>query len=149
MPFHLFRFSLIPFSNVVYVILRYRSCTSVAVLSHSVMSDSLRPHGLQPTKLLCPWGFSRQEYWSGLPCPHPGDLPNPGIEPRSPALWEDSLPSEQPGQCHREVTLSQRSVIESISVNFLKYFILFNVIVNAIIFSFFSFKETFNFFTGV
>ena len=31
-------------------------------------------------------GFSRQEYWSGLPCPSPGDLPNPGIEPRSPAL---------------------------------------------------------------
>ena len=31
-------------------------------------------------------GFSRQEYWSGLPCPPPGDLPNPGIEPASPAL---------------------------------------------------------------
>ena len=31
-------------------------------------------------------GFSRQEYWSGLPCPSPGDLPDPGIEPRSPAL---------------------------------------------------------------
>ena len=30
---------------------------------------------------LCPWGFSRQEYWSGLPCPPPGDLPNPGIKP--------------------------------------------------------------------
>ena len=39
-------------------------------------------------------GFSRQEYWSGLPCPSPGDLPNPGIKPRSPALQEDSLPSE-------------------------------------------------------
>ena len=48
-----------------------------AALSHSVMSDSLRP-----TRLLCPWGFSRQEYWSGLPCPL-GDLPNPGIEPTS------------------------------------------------------------------
>ena len=35
------------------------------VLSHSVMSDSLRPHGLKPAKLLCPWGFSRQEYWCG------------------------------------------------------------------------------------
>ena len=32
------------------------------------------------------WGFPRQEYWSGLPCPPPGDLPNPGIEPRSPTL---------------------------------------------------------------
>ena len=40
-------------------------------------------------------GFSRQEYWSGLPCPPPGDLPDPGIKPRSPALQVDSLPSEQ------------------------------------------------------
>ena len=44
-------------------------------------------------------GFSRQEYWGGLPCPHPpGDLPNPGIEPRSPTLQADSLPSEPPGK---------------------------------------------------
>ena len=43
--------------------------------------------------------FSRLEYWSGLlPCPSPGDLPNPGIEPRSPALQVDSLPSEQQGK---------------------------------------------------
>ena len=41
-------------------------------------------------------GFSRQEYWSGLPFPSPGDLPNPEIEPRSPALWADALPSEPP-----------------------------------------------------
>ena len=39
-------------------------------------------------------GFSRQEYWSGLPFLSPGNLPNPGIEPRSPALRADSLPSE-------------------------------------------------------
>ena len=38
--------------------------------------------------------FSRQEYWSGLPLPSPGDLPNPGIEPESPALQADSLPTE-------------------------------------------------------
>ena len=43
-------------------------------------------------------GLSRQEYWSGLPCPPPGDLPNPGIKPRSPALQADSLPSETPGK---------------------------------------------------
>ena len=43
-------------------------------------------------------GFSRQEYWSGLPCPPPGDLPNPGIEPRSPTLQADSLLSEPPGK---------------------------------------------------
>ena len=47
---------------------------------------------------LCPWGFSRQGYWSGLPCPSPGDILDPGIEPRSPALQADSLPSEPPGK---------------------------------------------------
>ena len=39
-------------------------------------------------------GFSRQGYWSGLPFPSPGDLPDPGIEPRSPASQADSLPTE-------------------------------------------------------
>ena len=43
-------------------------------------------------------GFSRQEFWSGLPFPSPGDLPDPGIEPRSPALQADALPSEPPGK---------------------------------------------------
>ena len=42
--------------------------------------------------------FSRQEYWSGLPFPSPGDLRDPGIEPGSPALQADFLPSEQPGK---------------------------------------------------
>ena len=43
-------------------------------------------------------GFSRQEYWSGLPCSHPGDLPNAGIKPGSPTLQADSLQSEPPGK---------------------------------------------------
>jgi len=43
-------------------------------------------------------GFSRQEYWSGLPCPFPGDLPDPGIKPTSPSLQADSLPSELPSR---------------------------------------------------
>ena len=43
-------------------------------------------------------GFSRQEYWKRLPCPPPGDPPNPGTEPRSPALQADFLPSEPPGK---------------------------------------------------
>ena len=50
-------------------------------------------------RLLCPWGFSRQGYWSGLSCPPPGDLPNPGIEPislLSPA-WAGGLFTTQ---CH-------------------------------------------------
>ena len=42
--------------------------------------------------------FSRQEYWNGLPLPSPRDLPDPGIEPGSPALQADSLPSELPGK---------------------------------------------------
>ena len=46
-------------------------------------------------------GFSRQEYWSGLPFPFPGDLPNPGIEPGSAALQTDALPSEPPGKPKR------------------------------------------------
>ena len=43
-------------------------------------------------------GFPRQEYWSGLPFPSPGDLPDPGIEPGSPALQADALTSEPPGK---------------------------------------------------
>ena len=42
-------------------------------------------------------GFSRQEYWSGLPCPPPGDLPDPGIKPRYPALQTEALPSNPLG----------------------------------------------------
>ena len=47
-------------------------------------------------------GFSRQEYWSGLPFPSPGDLPDPGIESGSPAFQADSLPSEPPGNSNNE-----------------------------------------------
>ena len=42
--------------------------------------------------------FSRQEYWSGLPFPSPGNLPNPVIKPKSPSLQADALPSEPPGK---------------------------------------------------
>jgi len=59
-------------------LVQYYSIIIVAVQC-SVMSDSLRPHGLSME-------FSRQEYWSGLPSPSPGDLPDPGMEPWSPAL---------------------------------------------------------------
>ena len=44
---------------------------------------------LEPTRLLCPWRFSRQEYWSVLPCSSPGNLPNLGIEPWSLVLWAE------------------------------------------------------------
>ena len=49
--------------------------------------------------------FSRQEYWSGLPFPSLGDLPDPGIEPESPALQKDSLLSEPPGKPHKSMFL--------------------------------------------
>ena len=48
-------------------------------------------------------GFSRQEYWSGLPFPSPGDLPDPGIKPRSPTFQADALTSEPPGNLHRTI----------------------------------------------
>ena len=55
-------------------------------------------------------GFSRQEYWSGLPCPPPGDLPDPGIEPRSPALQVDSFLSEPPGSPEEALSNLQTSL---------------------------------------
>ena len=74
-------------------------CVCVCVRSVTlVVSDSLRPQGLLPTRFLYPWEFSRQEYWSGWPCPPPGDLPNPRSEPQSPALQADNLLSEPPGE---------------------------------------------------
>ena len=59
--------------------------------------DYLRPHGLYIAHLVpLSMESSRQEYWSGLPFPSPGDIPNPEIEPGSPTLQADSLPSESP-----------------------------------------------------
>ena len=91
---------ILPLSLSVYVHKLVSLCLSrfSCVRLSSVVSDSVRLYGLQPTRPLYPWGFSRQEYWSRLPCPSPGDLPNPGIEPRSPTLQADSLPSEPPGK---------------------------------------------------
>ena len=62
-------------------------------VSRSVMSNSLRPLVCSPQAPLS-IGFSRQEYWNGLPFPSPGDLIHPEIETKYPALQVDSLPSE-------------------------------------------------------
>ena len=62
----------------------------------SVMSDSATPWAVAHQTPLS-MGFPRQEYWSGLPFPYPGDLPNPGIEPMSPALAEGFFTAEPPG----------------------------------------------------
>ena len=63
----------------------------------SVLSGSAAPWTVarQPPLAM---GFPGQEYWSGLPFPPPGDLPDPGTEPGSVALQADSLPSEPPGK---------------------------------------------------
>ena len=78
-------------------VLRCLPCVCLVAPSHLTPCDSMN---CKPARILCPWRFSRQEYWSGLPCPPPGDLPNPGIEPRSLALQVDSLSSEIPGKPH-------------------------------------------------
>ena len=63
----------------------------------AVVSDSVIPWTVARQAPLS-MGFSRQEYWSGLPFPSPGDLPKPGVESGSPALQADSLPTEPPGK---------------------------------------------------
>ena len=63
-------------------------------------------------------GFSRQEYWSGLPFTSPGDLPDPGVEPGSPALQADSLPSEPPGP---QMKHNLESKISGRNINNLRY----------------------------
>ena len=67
----------------------------------SVTSNSLRPHGPVAHQAPLSMGVSRQEYWSGLPIPSAVRLPHPVIEPGSPALQADSLPSESSGKPQR------------------------------------------------
>ena len=63
-------------------------------VNHSYFASALEPGGYN--------------YWAHVPCPSPGDLPNPGIEPKSPALQVDSLPSEPPGK--RSDTESEKNI---------------------------------------
>ena len=60
--------------------------------------------------------FSRQEYWCGLPCLPPGDLPKPGIKPRSPTLQADSLPYEPPGK-PKNTGVGSLSLLQAILTN--------------------------------
>ena len=66
--------------------------------SCSVVSNSWDPMDCIACQAPLSMEFFRQEYWSGLPFPSPGDLPHPGIEHMSPALQAGSLPSEPPGK---------------------------------------------------
>ena len=68
---------------------------------HSVLSDSATSWTIAPLYMEC----SRQEYWNGLSFPSPGDLSDPGIKPRCPALQADSLPSEPPGKPYWRIAL--------------------------------------------
>ena len=95
------------------------SFAPLSMMSAGGLSFSVPVHLLSHVQLFAtPWtvayqappsmGFSRQEYWSGLPFPSPGDLPNPGIEPGSPAFQADALTSEPPGK-PAAITWSQMS----------------------------------------
>ena len=96
------------------------------MLSRSVVSNSVSPWTAAHQVPLSV-GFSRQEYWNGLPFPSPGDLPQPGIEPGSPALQVDFLPSKPPGK--------------SISILFYYYYLfIYLFIFNLLVFYFFNFK---------
>ena len=70
----------------------------ICVRARALSRDCLFATPRTVTRRLLSVGLSRQEHWSGLPSPSPGHLPDPGIEPSSPALRADSLPSEPPGK---------------------------------------------------
>ena len=87
----------------------FRMVSKMGILEGTKRFMKVKVKSLSPVRLFeTPWtvahqtppsmGFSRQEYWSGLPFPSSGDLPNPGIKPRSPALQADALTSEPPGK---------------------------------------------------
>ena len=71
--------------NVIWLEVKSLSCVQLFVTPWTVAYEA-------PPSM----GFSRQEYWSGVPFPSPGDRSNPGIEPKSPTLQADALPSELP-----------------------------------------------------
>ena len=97
--------------------------------SHSAASDSCKS-GAHQAPLST--GFSRQEYWSGLPFPSSGHLPDPGIKPRSPALQVDSLPTVPPGKpCfYLHLSLKATRCLSKKTKDFLYHFLIFLVLVS-------------------
>ena len=101
--------------------------------ANSYRRDSLSLVAKSCPTLAIPWtvacqaplsmGFSRQEYWNGLPFPFPGDLPDPGIEPGSPALQADSLLTELWGKPHTMISICFISMLLFLRIvwHFLKY----------------------------
>ena len=86
----------------------FRTDSGSSSVSLSVVSDSATPWAVARQAPLS-MGFSRQEYWVGLPFSSPGDLPNPGIKHGSPALQADSLPSEPLGRTERCLNIQEPS----------------------------------------
>ena len=76
-------------------------------LSHSVLSDSFVAPWMVACQVPLSMGFPRQECWSGLPFPSPGDLPNPGSKPTSPALVGGFFKTESPGKSQSELGPTQ------------------------------------------
>ena len=91
MTFKIYRINLSTFRNVGTIQVGYVSCVQLLQLCLT-LCDPMDCQALLSIE------FPRQEYWSGLPFPPPGDLPDPGIKPRSTSLQVDSLPSEPPGK---------------------------------------------------
>ena len=82
-------------------------CVKVKSLSHvRLLANPWTTAHQGPPSL----GFSRQEYWNGLPFLPPGDIPDPGIEPGSPALQSDTLLSESPGKPHAAAAAAAKSL---------------------------------------
>ena len=81
--------------NYLWIIKKAKVPVPVKLLSHVQLFATLWTVAYQAPPSM---GFSRQEYWSGVPFPSPEDLLDPGIEPRSPALQADALPYELPGK---------------------------------------------------
>ena len=92
---------------------------NVVCVSRSVMSDSFVTPWTVDHQAPLSMEFLRQEYWTGLPFPSLGDLPDPGIKPRSPALQADYLPSEPPGRPKqdRDEVRIQRSKTEKLELD--------------------------------
>ena len=96
--FHVFPSSLTFYALATQDCLHPRLFLPLCVLSHSVKPDSLQPPGTVARQAPLSLGLSRQEYWSEFPFPPPGDLPDPGIEPASPALAGEFCTTEPHGK---------------------------------------------------
>ena len=92
----------------VFLFLLYNMC----MLSHSAVRLFATPWTVAHQAPLFT-GFPRQEHWSGLPFPFPGELSDPGIKPRSPALQADSLPPELPGKPSRMKVVGNKRMLGS------------------------------------